>query len=608
MAKDKEADKTRRIKNAHSILSADVGAGADAARLCDMMFARAEAEDIICYEPVELAALARDAFKHAMAHKPGGHTIRIGSSTVSADHRRDQIMVIEIANDNMPFLVDSVMGELRDLGCTVRLVVHPILTVERNRNGRITRMLTDSAAGTAEKSSRLSLIHIHIDPVEHDEDRAKIEAAINSLLVTVRTVVDDWTPMMTRINRAIEEFQQSPPPIPVDEIAEAVQFLQWLVDANFTFLGVREYTFTGGAKRGSLKPIEKPGLGLLRDPDMHVLRRGAELATMTPEVREFLMQPQPLIITKANVKSRVHRRVHMDYIGVKQYDEHGKLTGELRLIGLFTSTAYTRSVKYIPYLRRKVDVVIRRAALEPQSHSGKALLNVLENYPRDELFQIDEGLLFLFANAIHHLDERPRVRVLVRSDKFERFVSILVFVPRDRYSTSIREAIGDYLTDSFKGRLSAWYVTYPEGPLARVHFIIGRFTGKTPNPNPETLERTIARIVRTWFDALADNLVENHDQTRARLLAERYENAFSAAYKEAYDPTTAVADVAIAESEMGAEDVTIDFYNRDYFGPKQIALKVYHRARPIPLSERVPVLENMGFRVVNERTYSIKPA
>ncbi len=608
MAKDKEADKLRRIKNAHSILSADAGAGADAARLGDVLFARAPAEDVICYEPIELAALARDAFTHVMAHKPGRHTIRIGQSTVSGDRRRDHVMVVEIANDNMPFLVDSVMGELRDLGCKVRLVVHPILAVERNRNGRITRLLTETAAVAADPSSRLSLIHIHIDPIENGDDRAAIEAAVDSLLATVRTIVDDWQPMMARVNRAITEFQQSPPPIPVDEIAEAVQFLQWLVDANFTFLGVREYRFTGGAKRGALKPTDGPGLGLLSDPEMHVLRRGAQPALMTPEVREFLMQPQPLIITKANVKSRVHRRVHMDYIGVKQYDDNGRLVGELRLIGLFTSTAYTRSVKFIPYLRRKVDVVIRRAALEPQSHSGKALLNVLENYPRDELFQIDEDLLCIFANAIHHLDERPRVRVLVRSDKFERFVSILAFVPRDRYSSVIRQAIGNYLTEGFKGRLSAWYVTYPEGPLARVHFIIARNAGATANPNPETLERTIAKIVRTWFDELADNLAESYDQTRAKLLAERYATAFSAAYKEAYDPATAVADVAIAESEMGAADVSIDFYNRGYFGPHQIALKVYHRTHPIPLSERVPVLENMGFRVVNERTYSVKPA
>ena len=608
MGTDKEADKKRRIKNAHNILTAAAEAGADAARFCDLLFVRGAAEDVICYEPVELAALARDAFAHVMAHRSGSHSIRIADTTVSGDPRRETATVIEIANDNMPFLVDSVMGELRDLGCKVRLVVHPILMVERNRRGRITRLLGLSTGKPPEKATRLSLIHIHVDPVETPQEIEKIRGAIDSLLVMVRKIVGDWPKMVSRVRRAIDEFQQTPPPIPVDEIAEAVQFLQWLADDNFTFLGARDYAFTGGARRGALKATDSPGLGLLSDPDVHVLRRGNEMATITPEVREFLMQPQPLIITKANVKSRVHRRVHMDYVGVKKYDGRGRLTGELRLVGLFTSTAYTRSVRYIPYLRRKVDGVIRRAALEPQSHSGKALLNVLENYPRDELFQIEEDRLFEFANAIHHLDERPRVRALLRYDRFERFVSVLVFVPRNRYSSVVRGKIADYLTETFDGRLSAWYVNYPEGPLARVHYIIGRYGGKTPNRDPDELERTIARIIRTWADTLNEYLAEKYDPTRARLLGERYATAFSEAYKEAYDPRVAIADIDIAESGMSAEDVAIDFYARGDFQAHQIALKVYHRDRPIPLSERVPVLENMGFRVVNERTYRIEPA
>src|SRR5206468_11054075 len=199
------------------------------------------------------------------------------------------------------------------------------------------------------------------------------------------------------------------------------------------------------------EPIFESGLGILRAPEVRVLRRGSELVAVTPEIMEFLKEPKALIITKANVRSRVHRRVHMDYIGVKRFHDDGHLIGEFRIVGLFTSTVYTRSTRSIPYLRRKVDALIRRSGFDPDSHSGKAFAAVLEHYSRDELFQVDEDTLYGFVLAIMHLDERPRVRVLARRDRFERFVSVLVVVPRDRYDSSARVAIGTYLSGVYKG-------------------------------------------------------------------------------------------------------------------------------------------------------------
>src|SRR5204862_2204355 len=216
------------------------------------------------------------------------------------------------------------------------------------------------------------------------------------------------------------------------------------------------------------------GLGILRAREVRVLRRGTELVSITPEIMQFLKEPKALIITKANVRSRVHRRVHMDYIGIKRFDAEARFTGELRIVGLFTSTAYTRSARSIPYVRRKIDAVMKRAGFDPDSHSGKALVNVLESYPRDELFQIDEESLFHFALEVLYLDERPRVRVLARRDRFDRFVSVLVFVPRERFDSTTRLAIGSHLATAFKGRVSAFYPFFPEGPLVRVHFIIRR--------------------------------------------------------------------------------------------------------------------------------------
>ena len=503
----------------------------------------------------------------------------------------------------MPFLLDSVMAELTEQGLDVRLVLHPILTVERDHTGALIGFRGDGPAVGAAR--RESFIHIHVERIEDEARQEQIVKAINAVLGDVRLCVADWRPMLARVGELIVEIKNNPPPLPVDEIAEATQFLEWLVANNFTFLGVREYAMTGD-ERGYVV-VPDSGLGILRLPDVHVLRRGNELVSITPEIMEFLREPRQLIITKANVRSRVHRRVHMDYIGVKRFDDNGQMIGEFRIVGLFTSTAYTRATRSIPYLRRKVDNLMRRSGFDPDSHSGKAFAAVLENYPRDELFQIDEDTLYGFARAIMHLDERPRVRVLPRRDRFDRFISIMVYVPRDRYDSAIRVAIGRHLASAYNGRVSAFYPSFPEGLLARVHFIIARHPGETPNPDRAVLESAIEQIVRTWTDALAEALTLVHDPIKAQQLTRRYREAFPAGYREAYVPPVAVADIRLIESLSPIRPLGADFYSRREGDAACAGLKVWSRENPIPLSERVPVLENMGFKVVDERTHKIEP-
>ena len=257
------------------------------------------------------------------------------------------------------------------------------------------------------------------------------------------------------------------------------------------------------------------GLGVLRGGDVPVLTRGGKAVSITPQLRAFFDEPKTLIVTKANAKSRVHRRVYLDYIGVKRFDDDGNPSGEFRIVGLFTSTVYIRSIRSIPFLRRKVDAVLTRAGFNPETHSGKALVNVLETYPRDELFQIDEDTLYHFALSILQLDERPRVRVLARRDRFDRFVSVLVYVPRERYSGQVRAQIGEYLAEVFQGHVSAYYPYIHDAPLTRVHFIIGRKAGPTPDPDRATLEDKVSAIVRTWTDAFAEALAGAYDPGRA---------------------------------------------------------------------------------------------
>ena len=567
-----------------------------------LLFGRAAPEDLVAYDAAEIAALAREAFAFLSTRKPDEPKIRFEQPDAADGGHLKSISVIEIVNDDMPFLVDSVMAELTERGLATRLVVHPILVVERDKKtGKLASAPRE--AGNGHGGARESFIHIHVARIDDAARRTEIVTALEQVLTAVRLCVQDWRPMLERIAGVIAELKANPPPVPVDDIAEAIQFLKWVAAGNFTLLGARDYALAG--KERDLKPLMESGLGVLRSSDVPLLSRGGQAVSITPQLRAFFDEPKTLIVTKANAKSRVHRRVYLDYVGVKRFDADGNATGEFRIVGLFTSTVYIRSIRSIPYLRRKVDAVLTRAGFDPDSHSGKALVNVLETYPRDELFQIDEDTLYHFALSILQLEERPRVRVLARRDRFDRFVSVLVYVPRERYSGQVRAQIGEYLAGVFDGHVSAYYPYIHDAPLTRVHFIIGRKGGPTPDPDRATLEEKVRAIVRTWTDAFADALATTHESGRANALLARYRDAFSTGYRDAYKPADAVDDIATVETLSPDRPLGVEFYARSEDGKPCVGLKVWSHNRPIPLSERVPVLENMGFRVVDERTFEV---
>lgn len=604
----KDAEKQIRLDDVRRILSRHVDAH-HVVGFAEALFWRGAAEDIAPYTASELAAIATASWELYQGREPGRHRITIANPSLGVDGgtRQRDVTVIEIVNDDMPFLVDSVMGELAESGLEIRLVLHPILSVSRQVDGRLIGF--EGTAGTAANgATRESLIHIHVAKIVSQAERTSLAERIDAALVDVRRAVVDWRTMLARLDSVIDAYRTNPPPLPVDEIAEAVQFLQWLRDDNFTFLGTRDYRLEIESGEERLERIDETALGVLRDSSLKVLRRGTEGVNASREMAGFLRSPRPLVVTKSNVPSRIHRRIDMDYVGVKLFSAAGELSGELRIVGLFTSTAYTRSTRTIPYIRHKVDRTIAQAGFDPVSHSGKVLLNVLESYPRDELFQLDEATVSDFAMQIMALDEHPRVRVLARRDTFDRFVSVLVYVPRDRYSTDVRIRIGEQLENAFDGRVSSYQPSFPEGTLARVHFVIARAAGTTPQISQEALEATVTSIVRTWSDALGLQLSRTLDATRSELALTRYARAFGPAYREAYSVETAVSDIRVLERLDVTERVAIDFYRNPTDPPAWIALKLYSSGAPIPLSDRVPVLENMGLRVIDERTYRIDPA
>jgi glutamate dehydrogenase len=536
--------------------------------------------------------------------KSGATVVRIDDPEADEGSAAAGISVVTIVNADMPFLLDSTLGELQAFGTPVRFVAHPIVGVTRGRGGRLAAY--HGSGPTPEGATRESVIQVHVARLDAAGRRDDLVARLQSLFVEVRRAVTDWPAMLERLKDVLADYRATPAGIPESDRIEAVAFLEWLAAGDYTLLGVREYDYVDDGGEGELRRADAPGLGILRDPDVHVLRRGGRGVSTTPAIRAFLLEPDPLMVGKSNLVSRVHRRAYADYVGVKRYDEAGRLAGEIRFLGLFTSSAYTRSVTAVPYVRRKVARVVARAGFAPESHSGKAFANVLETYPRDELFPIDEDTLLDFALQILALGERPRVRVLARRDRFDRYVSVLVFVPRDRYDSSIRVEIGACLARAFDGHVSAFYPWFPEGTLVRVHFIIGRSGGETPEPDQATLEAEVDEIVTDWGDDLAAALRRDAGGAQAERRTAAWAGAFPAGYRAATLPDLAVADILTMEDLTPERPIAGAFHRSDAERPAFVGLKLFHLDRPIALSDRVPMLENLGLRVIDEQTHEVR--
>jgi len=379
--------------------------------------------------------------------------------------------LIEIFSADMPFIVDSVLAAIRAKGGVIKFMSHPVLHLDPESH----RLLDEAATVSVNES----LLLVQIEQIEDPEARKALLAEIDGTLTEVYRATRSWRTMLERLRRVVEDWKLNPPRATTAATAEAKEFLAWLAEHNFTFLGMREYRLDGDGANKRLQPLVTSGIGILEDKDFHFLRAGTDYVEMTDQHVAWLAEPDPIMVTKANVRTRVHRRAYMDYVGVKLYREGGDVSGELRIVGLFTSAALATPHSDVPLIRRKVSEVMRRSGYEPNSHAGKSLMAALDTYPRDELFQIGQDTLFEFAKEIAALADRPRVRVLPRIDRFDNFVSILVYVPRDRYTSEVRAEIGVYLAEIYEGRVSAYYPHFPEGELVRVHFPASHVTWST---------------------------------------------------------------------------------------------------------------------------------
>ena len=568
---------------------------AEALRETEPNFARFMLATVNATDPDDLEGSSADVFEAMLRKTYTRLGKREGKSHVIFDFPPEHAghpELIEVFSADMPFIVDSVLAAIRAKGGVIRFMSHPVLHLDPESH----RLLDEAAPVSVNES----LLLVQIEAIADPAARAALIAEIDGTLTEVWRATRSWRAMLERLRRVVEDWKLNPPRATTPATAEAKEFLAWLAEHNFTFLGMREYRLEGEGADKRLQPLLTSGIGILEDRDFHFLRAGTDYVEMTDQHVAWLAEPDPIMVTKANVRTRVHRRAHMDYVGVKLYREGGEVSGELRIVGLFTSAALATPHTEVPLIRRKVAEVMRRSGYEPNGHAGKTLMAALDSYPRDELFQIDQDTLFEFAREISALADRPRVRVLPRIDRFDNFVSILVYVPRERYTSEARAAFGEYLAGIYQGRVSAYYPHFPEGDLARVHFIIGRNGGSTPRPSREDLENRVADLILTFGDRL--QLAARDGAAMAPWL-----EAFSPAYQSRNDAGQALADIAVIGRLEGETSLALKLVERGG-GDGAYGLKVYHRGKPIPLSDRVPMLENFGFRVIDERTYTIEPA
>ena len=593
-AEDRKADLVNRIA-----AEALKRAGEDASQFVWRYFALVAPDDIIYTSFDTLLGGALSVWEFGLERKPGVAKVRVFNPTAwTLEHT-----VLEIVNDDMPFLVDSVSGEILRRERSIHLLLHPVVRVRRDTNGR--RLDLEATKTARENAVTESYMHIEIDQETEPQELAALQTAIERILQEVRLAVADWRAMRARLTDNVKEIEGKKLPMPAEEVEETREFLRWLDDGNYIFLGYRRYGFESRGGKDYLPALADTGLGILREMRPESLARSKE--PLSKEFSEYARKKDLLIITKANSRSMIHRAVPMDRIGIKRYDDNGNLVGEDRFLGLFTSAAYNRSVFDIPMLRLKAKRTLVKAGLDPSSHNGKALVEILETFPRDEFFQITDSDLFEIARGILLLQERHRVALFIRKDVFERFVSCFVFVPRDRYTPDFKDRARQILEEAFAGHDTAVYDHVTDSPLARGLFIVRTTPGHIPDVDVKRVEAYLAEAARTWSDRLLDSVIQEEGEEAGIELHRRYKKAFPMAYAERFSAEAALYDIEHVEDVLATGNVVVDLYRHRGENQRQFHFKIIHTGPPVPLSDIMPRLENMGVKVQSEVPYEVQP-
>ena len=632
---DPQQKKTRQLDDAVALANQHLpgDTAAQLAAFIPLYYQRVIAADLAERRPGDLYGAALCHWHLLQQHRESEPQLRIYNPVLEEDGWQSTHTVIELVCDDQSFLVDSLRNAVNQQGLTIHLSIHPVLTVERDDHGHLSRLResrhSNHSGQRASSGSDIALFHLEVDHRSEAETLQYLARVLRRVINDVTAAVQDWQPMRTSLQQVIDEIVALGKDIhdSLPGIDEQLAFLRWLADNRFTFLGylcLELVQQDGDADPNQSAPPgaadelwELPDTGLGIDRNHGPRRLSREFMSLPPEVRAMARRRELLILTKADQLATVHRAVYMDYLGIRRFNPHGEVIGEHRFLGLYASPAYADSVQKIPLLRQRAKTLLERSDLRHNSHSAKALTHILETFPRDQMFHIPDADLTTITMGILHLEEHQRTRLFVSRDPFQRFFSCLLFVPRERYHTELRKRVQGLLREAFHAGSVEFTVQLSESLLARIHFIVHCPPGVGHDADLEALEEQVIEHVRSWNDELHAALLDGHGEEQGNYLYQRYQDAFDAAYRERYPATIATHDIDLLEllqesdrvpkQPPGCECLRMNLYHPAEVGGQLLRFKLFRRGQPIALSLALPILENMGVEVLEEHPFRIAP-
>jgi glutamate dehydrogenase len=554
--------------------------------------------DLIARPAADWAAIVRNHLSFGQDFQTGAPKMRIFTPKAGEQGWEAATTVIEFINDDMPFLVDSIAMEINRQGLSIQQIAHPLFAVSRDAHGALTAITAPAAGQKLE-----SWIHIEIERLTDAKRIKALGDGLVAILSDVRAAIEDWAKMKSKVQDVLSNLGGAAKVVPLEELDEARAFLQWAADNHFTFLGYRDYELVAQNGKDILKIIANSGLGVLREPKLGGV--SASFNELPDHLRKLARDPQLLVLTKANSRATVHRPGYLDYIGIKRFDANGVVIGERRFIGLYTSSSYHGDPTEIPLLRQKIAKVMARAGYPAGSHAGKNLLSILDSYPRDELFQISDDELFDTAMGILRLGERARTKLFIRRDLYARFYSCLIFLPRENYNTEIRVKLQDLLKRRLNGASAEFNVQLTESVLARIHMLVRTNPGSIKDIDTNALEAEIVSLTRRWEEGVFADVAKALGEDAANAARREFVLPFPVAYREDTSATQAIDDFTASRKLTNDAPLNVALYRSDD-ATSALRFRAYHLATPITLSKALPMLENMGVKVANERSYKIE--
>ncbi|PMG13012.1 NAD-glutamate dehydrogenase [Vibrio splendidus] len=570
-------------------------------QLAQHLFSNVSHDDLTQRNESDLYGAVVSLWHHINEKKADEISVRVFNPTVSRQGWQSTHTIVEIVVPDSPFLVDSVKMALTRLDLSSHLMLHNPTQISRSDKGSVVGVSNNEGAFQ-------SLFHIEVDRLSSKAEMTALKTELLDIFTDTGLVVNDWLQMVERLEEVTNQVEQQKETIPVDSqrFDETLAFLRWLGEHNFTFMGYKEYDLVSVNGDTELQPTEEQGLGLFANSDRV---RNVKLSEFSDSARLEAKKPYVLIVTKGNTASRIHRPAYNDYIGIKKFDKNGKVIGEHRFTGLYTSAVYNQTVETIPLVREKVERILDASGYRKGSYSYKALHNILENYPRDELLQAREEELLEVGTGVVQMQDRDLLRLFVRKDPFGRFFSCMVYVTKDRYNTELRRQTQRILKQYFGCEEEVEFTTYfSESPLARTHYIV-RVDNNNMDVDVKTIEQNLMEVSSTWDDRLSESIVANFGESKGLPLSKEYMRAFPRSYKEDMMPGSAVADIERLEALSEDNKLGMLFYRpqEEAADSKAVRLKLfYHSDEPIHLSDVMPMLENFGLRVIGESPYEVR--